>query len=605
MDGDGTSSFEGDTAGCAGAGADTEPEIVDGVSLCEVLGLEDLEETGEATGVFEAELTFTMDGLGADMSPGDWQDAEFTFTYFDEELDEESAGITFRGNDGIVTVDQPSATSGTEINITVEDNDLNLDDNEVDQFESGDLLAAAGTQALLLIETEDEEIAGVDDDTFEETGEDTGVFVGTFVVGEDIPISDLVDDEVEQATNILVTFDDEIDSTGGGGDELELNIPVVSSTGSLQVTPELVGPATTMTILLVDADLDEDADSVDDYDSTDPDGDDFFISFGSDRSEVGEGSPDIEETGPNTGVFMFTLELITDEEACADDDLDGAEFAAEGGDTESTIGACPGDLISFRYEDELTGSGGSTTVSEVIEVQSWDPEFVADQDSYGVGDRVTISISDPDANRDPDIADSLTDVRVRSDSDQVGEELSAIETGRDTGVFRLSFGTTAGTASGSISVNQGDDISVTYTDQFPADFVDEEEDKDFVFTVNVGGGSGGVGSTTVTPPAPPDPTGQVLDEISAGQQVVLTTSVRNNNASPQDFVALIEVRDSSGITIFLAWQTGTLNANGQTQVGLSWTPEVPGDYDVRTFVISDLNDPRVLSTVSESTITVS
>jgi hypothetical protein len=193
---------------------------------------------------------------------------------------------------------------------------------------------------------------------------------------------------------------------------------------------------------------------------------------------------------------------------------------------------------------------------------------------------------------------------VRSDSDQVGEELSAIETGRDTGVFRLSFGTTAGTASGSISVNQGDDITVVYTDEFPADFEEEEEDKDFEFVVTVGGGTT-TDTTTVTPPEPQDVTGQVLDEISAGQQVVLTTNVVNNNAGSQPFVALIEVRDSSGITVFLAWQTGTLPANGQTQVGLSWTAEFPGDYTVRTFVISDLANPDVLSEVSETEITVS
>jgi hypothetical protein len=301
---------------------------------------------------------------------------------------------------------------------------------------------------------------------------------------------------------------------------------------------------------------------------------------------------------------MFELELITDEEACQDDDLDAAEFAAEGGDTDSTIGACPGDLISIRYEDELTGGGGSTTVSEVVEVQAFDPEFVADKDSYAVGDRVTVTISDPDANRDSDIADSLTDIRVRSDSDQVGEELSAIETGRDTGVFRLSFGTTGGTASGSISVKQGDDITVVYTDEFPADFEEEEEDKDFDFVIPVGGGTTDT-TTTVTPPEPQDVTGETLDEISAGQQVVLTTNVVNNNAGSQPFVALIEVRDSSGITVYLAWQTGLLPANGQAQVGLSWTAENPGDYTVRTFVISDLASPDVLSKIAETDITVS
>lgn len=578
---------------CDGSG--TEAELVDGETLCDILEWADetelqdlLEETGESTGVFEVELEFSLDGTGVEAS--DMQDAEFTWTYHDDEADEESGGFTFRGNDAVVTVDQSSAKSGTELTITVEDQDLNLDDGETEQFDSANT-------GLLVIETEDDDIGGVDHDTFDETGDDTGIFKATFVVGEDIPLVNVVNND--QASNILITYDDEVDSTGGGGDEIEVNVPVVSSTGSIQVTPELVGPATTITVLIVDADLDEDANSIDEYVEADLD---EAVEFSSSRSEVNEAVPDIEETGPNTGVFMFELELVTDEQACADDELDGAEFEATGGDTESSIGACPGDLIAIRYEDEKTGGGGSGTVSEVIEVMSWDPEFVADQDSYAVGDRVTITISDPDANRDPDIADSLTDIRVRSDSDQVGEELSAIETGRDTGVFRLSFGTTSGTAGGAISVRQGDDITVTYTDEFPADFVDEEEDKDFQFTVSVGGGVGG--SATVTPPEPKDVTGETLDEVSVGQQVVLTTNVVNTEASPQSFVALIEVRDSNGVTVFLAWQTGTLSANGQTQVGLSWTPDIADDYEVRTFVISDLNNPTILSPVETSNITV-
>jgi hypothetical protein len=69
-------------------------------------------------------------------------------------------------------------------------------------------------------------------------------------------------------------------------------------------------------------------------------------------------------------------------------------------------------------------------------------------------------------------------------------------------------------------------------------------------------------------------------------------------------VALIEVRDSDGVTIFLAWQIGQLAGGDRTQVGLSWTPEDQGDYTVRTFVISDLNDPDILSEVSESDVTV-
>jgi hypothetical protein len=359
-------------------------------------------------------------------------------------------------------------------------------------------------------------------------------------------------------------------------------------------------------VLVTDIDLDADSTKSDEYTCDAPDcdtqSDDFFVSFSSSRNEVDEASPDIEETGQNTGVFMFTIELITDETDCADDDLGDDKYAADSSGTDATIGACPGDLISVRYEDEHTGGGGSSTVSEIVEVSSWDPEFAPDKETYNVGDRVTVSISDPDANRDSDISDSLTAIRVVSDSDRVGEEFSAIETGRDTGVFRLSFGTSSGSQSGSISVKSGDDITVRYTDDFPADFVEEESDKDFEFTIPVGGVPGG--TATVSPPAPQTPAGQPVTTVNDGQQVVLTTNVRNTSPESMPFVALIEVRDSSGITVYLAWQTGTLGGNQQTQVGLSWTPDQAGDYTVRTFVISSLQNPRILSPVAESEITV-
>jgi hypothetical protein len=596
--------FFGADADTCDDGAD-EARIVAGISLCEVMGIATdtdlenfLDETGKSTGVFEAELEFTSP---VGMDAGDWQDAEITFTYTTDEGDEESAGFTFRGSDAIVSVDQPTAKTGTMITITVEDQDLNLDDGDTEAFDAqGD---------LLLIETDDEDIqdlcptAVISDETFEETGDDTGVFSAEFEVGQDIPIACLDDDKVESAGTIVITYDDEIDSSGGNGDELEFNVALATAAGGIQVSPTLVGPATEITVLITDLDLDDDSDSTDKYDTPDPQSDDFFVSFSSSRNEVDEGSPDIEETGPNTGVFMFTLELITDEEACQDDDLGDAKFKADSSGTDATIGACPGDLIAIKYDDEHTANGGSDTVSEVVEVKSYDPEFKADKDSYTVGDRVTISISDPDANRKSDVADSLTDIRVTSDSDRVGEEFSAIETGRDTGVFKLSFGTASGSQSGSVSVKNGDDITVRYTDDFPADFEEQEEDKDFEFSVPVGGVAGG--KAAVSPPEPQDVTGKKLTQINSGQQVVLTTNVVNQGANSQPFVALVEVRDSSDVTVYLAWQTGTLNPNGQTNVGLSWTPDQAGNYQVRTFVISSLAKPDILSPVASTPITVS
>lgn len=572
-----------------------------GTNLVDILpALPTFTETGDSTGVFDDELEFVNGGVSTD----DWHDLQIELVYIDRQGDEESAGFTFRGNDGIVTVDQSSAKAGTMLTISVQDEDLNLDDGEVEEFEGS--ADDATVDDLLTVETEDDDIDGVSTETYRETGADTGIFTAEYEVGDDIPVSVEDADEITQATNILITYNDEIDSTGGGGDEFEINVPVVSSTGSIHVTPELVGPGTTLNVQIVDSDLDQDSGASDEYDTTDPDGDDFFVSFRSDRSEVEEGSPDLDETGPNTGIFEFEIELVTDATACGDDDLDSDDFdgVASGG-SEPSIGACPGDLLSITYEDEQDSNGQSTTVSALVEVKAWDPEFASDKDSYAVGDRATITISDPDANTDPDVADSLSDIRVWSDSDAVGDEFSALETGEDTGVFTLSFLLSSGTESGAITVKTGDDVSIEYTDEFPADFEDSEEDKDFVFSVPIGAAEGGTGTTTPGAPSVQDSSGVELDDVSAGQQVVLATIIINNVDEPTPFTALIEVRDSNDVTVYLAWQTGVLAAGGQSEVGLSWTPENPGDYTVRTFVISDLDNPRVLSLVVESDITVS
>jgi hypothetical protein len=144
---------------------------------------------------------------------------------------------------------------------------------------------------------------------------------------------------------------------------------------------------------------------------------------------------------------------------------------------------------------------------------------------------------------------------------------------------------------------------VRYTDEFPADFVDQEEDKDFFFTVPVGAGGTTSGTTTPSAPIVTDVSGQELDEIATGTQVVLSTTIVNNQADAQPFAAIVEVRDGDGITRYLQWQIGTLPASGRANVGLSWTPDAPGDYTVRTFVLDKISGtPAILSPIVESEV---
>ncbi|HJS82836.1 MAG TPA: hypothetical protein VJ742_08405, partial [Nitrososphaera sp.] len=223
----------------------------------------------------------------------------------------------------------------------------------------------------------------------------------------------------------------------------------------------IVGPSDSVRVVISDFDLNGNPKGVDDYE--DPE----FVVFRTSRDEVGEAHPDIVETGTSTGLFEFRIQLETDERACRLDLLEDPRFAAEGG-SDPSVGVCPGDVLLVQYEDNRGADGRSTLVDHVFEVKSWNPEFTTDRDMHSTGDRNTVNIFDPDANRDPDVADSLRDVRVYSESDPAGRQFSAIETGRDTGQFRLSFSTSIQTQGNAILVKDHEEVTVQYIDDFPA-----------------------------------------------------------------------------------------------------------------------------------------
>jgi hypothetical protein len=85
---------------------------------------------------------------------------------------------------------------------------------------------------------------------------------------------------------------------------------------------------------------------------------------------------------------------------------------------------------------------------------------------------------------------------------------------------------------------------------------------------------------------------------------VISTNHSNETARELEFVVIIEVRDSDNTTVFLALQSGTLEPNGSTAVGTSWTAGEPSAYFFRTFTISNLQDPSILSAVAEAEIVV-
>lgn len=117
-----------------------------------------------------------------------------------------------------------------------------------------------------------------------------------------------------------------------------------------------------------------------------------------------------------------------------------------------------------------------------------------------------------------------------------------------------------------------------------------------------------VGSNIMqTDPIMKDARGNRLPSTSfAGQLVVLSTTIHNNNNQDAKvpFVAPIEVRDRDGITVYFQWHMSELNSNDQVEIGLSWLPEKAGKYELRTFVISGLVNPQILTSVKISEVII-
>jgi hypothetical protein len=98
--------------------------------------------------------------------------------------------------------------------------------------------------------------------------------------------------------------------------------------------------------------------------------------------------------------------------------------------------------------------------------------------------------------------------------------------------------------------------------------------------------------------------GKAIQQLNAGQQAMISVRVLNYEASEQPFTAIIDVRDSSDVSVHIAWMSGTAEPGGHFDVELPWSAQESGSYTVRTFLITNLESPEVMSGVSRSQLMV-
>ena len=313
------------------------------------------------------------------------------------------------------------------------------------------------------------------------------------------------------------------------------------------------------------------------------------------------------ETGDNTAIFegRYRLDesIVVESESVALTLFEKADYNATLAASENDSN--DSDEVSFTVgnSDGTIDVGGDDQMGP-----AGDPILVVNKDFYVIGEMVHLTVTDSDANINSGTTDSIQ-LLVSSTRGQI-IEISGLETSTSSGIFEASFLLSKETDGESSAIAAGGSLTITYTDERPADYFDrlqagQDPEKEFSLEIDVQLPiRTGVESTEVTTPLITEVTRKGVPYV-AGSSLTLSTTIANNNEQLQPFVVLFEVRDSNDVTIFLAFQSGTLDPNGSADIGVLWQPLNEGAFEVRSFAIAEIGTAaEVLSTVAKSDLLV-
>ncbi len=94
-------------------------------------------------------------------------------------------------------------------------------------------------------------------------------------------------------------------------------------------------------------------------------------------------------------------------------------------------------------------------------------------------------------------------------------------------------------------------------------------------------------------------------EAAKGQELVLERIIENKHDAKQQFIYILQVKDSIGVTVSLSWVDGEMPPNDSIKMSQSWNAESSGDYILQVFVWESMENPTILAPVHTVMINVS
>jgi hypothetical protein len=436
---------------------------------------------------------------------------------------------------------------------------------------------------------------------FRETGDSTGIFQ----VVLEVP-SAINGDNLERGEEIVLEYTDWGPSGADhvGSEDEDVNVTVYTS--NFGATVELDQKVYTWTdkvyITIVAPDHNFDSNLVDEIGNTTSDP--IKVS----TRGYSLNNYKLVETGTDTGIFTgeiilqgFTFDADGDSTTgSSGNDVTTLSTPTGNGPTDGKISTSDDDglTVSFEFSEDETVVGSALIRWNIGEAQWLEASYPAS----GTG---VIRVIDPDMNWNPEAVDNYK-IDVWSDSDAGGIDLTVTETNEATGIFEGTvFFTVSNESSGHrLRVSEGDTVTAEYEDNTLPEPYTTADELNITATTLIG---------TVVPPlerAPAanlrtvDAFGNSLDTVSVDQQVQISADLSNGQDREQAFAYLVQIQDENGVTVSLAWITGSLSAGQSFSPALSWIPSEAGTYTATAFVWESVDNPTALSPPVSTTVNV-
>jgi len=505
---------------------------------------------------------------------------------------------TFDLRNGALQSDKSVYIIGSDMILTLIEPDLDLDNDQAETYDL-DLIEWDSDAATVTMGDEGGASSAFDPEPSDlrETGDSTGIFQSVIEVPKI-----LKNDNLERGEEIVLEYTDWGPSGADyvGQEDEDVNLTVFTSNfgATIELDQKVYSWTDKVYITVVAPDHNFDSNLIDEIGSQNADP----LKVSTRGQSLNKYK--LVETGTDTGIF--TGEVILTGFKSHDANGDGVQNDASGntagsGPTSGFLAADDDDGLTVAYEfsqDETVV--GSALIRWNIGEVSW---LEASYPASGTG---VVRVIDPDMNLNPEAVDNF-DVDVWSDSDAGGINLTVTETNEATGIFEgtVFFTTTDESSGHRLRVAEGDTVTAEYKDNTLPDPYTRADELDISGTAFIG---------TVVPPlerAPAanarvvDAFGNSLDEVSVDQQVQITADLTNGQDREQPFAYLVQIQDENGVTVSLAWITGSLAAGQSFSPALSWIATAPGTYTATVFVWESVDNPTALSPPVSLDITVS